>query len=222
MNGVQYDDFMKSLQEMKNDTENEIGGADGLGLHAAGAGILLAQSETPAATCDLKAEQAELADQLANFAADAEADPDAALAALYRVGAAYQELATRCGYSPSQEEREALADYVLTLVDIPTILIRNTVGTDVLAILAKLDGKRGDPINGQLLYNGLEMGVDGAALGCANCHTEEGSAPPTGDLDSRDWRAPERRRWQTTHSSVTSWKASSCPLPIPRRTTCQT
>lgn len=143
-----------------------------------GAGILLAQSDS-APVCDLTAEQDALAGQLADFPAAVEADPDAALAALFQVGAAYQELATRCGYAPSQTEREALADFTLSLVDIPTILARNTVGADVDQIMAKLDGLHGDPIQGQLLYNGGEAAVDGSPLQCANCHIEQGSAPPT-------------------------------------------
>lgn len=144
-----------------------------------GTGILLAQSDAAPQTCDLKAEQAALADKLADFPAAVDSNQDAALAALFEVGAAYQELATRCGYTPSQTERDALADYMLTLVDVPTILARTTVGTDVDKILAKLDGKHGDPNRGQLLYNGLEGVVDGTPLKCAACHVENHTAPPT-------------------------------------------
>lgn len=149
-----------------------------LGALAAGAGILLAQSEDEAPACDLPAEQAQIAGALADFEALAADDPTAALAVLYQTGAAYQQLAARCGYALSQAEREALADFVLSLVDLPTILARNAVGTDVPAILAELAETPGDPIQGQLLYNSLEPAGDGATLGCSGCHEGENHVAP--------------------------------------------
>lgn len=107
-------------------------------------------------TCDLlelQQKQAELNTLLETFDADSESNPGVALDNLFKVGAAYQELALNCGYIPA---------------DIAT----RFVGTDVERILKTLGEVFGDPINGQALYNG--------ELGCASCHnTETKVAPPT-------------------------------------------
>lgn len=148
-----------------------------LGVMLLSAGLLLAQTAEPEpAACELRAEMAEITTTLADIDSLTDAE---ALALLYQAGAAYQALAARCGYAPTQEEREALADFVLSLVDLPTILARNTVGTDVAAILVKLAEVPRDPIRGQLLYNDLAPVTDGATLGCVGCHGAEGDAPPT-------------------------------------------
>lgn len=129
-----------------------------------GAALVVAQTPEPSATpapveltCaldDLQAQQAALADALATFAQDAAENPGAALDKLFRIGAAYQELALDCGYIPADAAARA-------------------VGTDVQRILRALETVSGDPLNGQLLYNG--------ELACASCH-EAGAgtvAPPT-------------------------------------------
>ncbi|MBZ0281551.1 MAG: cytochrome c [Anaerolineae bacterium] len=107
-------------------------------------------------TCDLlelQQKQAELAVALGSFDSDAESNPGAALDNLFKVGAAYQELALSCGYIPA---------------DIATRFI----GTDVERILSTLGEVFGDPINGQVLYNG--------ELGCSGCHSADTNvAPPT-------------------------------------------
>lgn len=107
-------------------------------------------------SCDLaelQQKQAELDALLATFESDAETNAGAALDNLFKVGAAYQELALNCGYIPA---------------DIAT----RFVGTDVERILSTLEEVFGDPLNGQALYNG--------ELGCAGCHNADtGIAPPT-------------------------------------------
>lgn len=134
------------------------------GVMVFGAGVLLAQEATePAPTprpvelaCsleDLQTQQQTLSDLLADFGAAAEADAGVALDNLYKVGAAYQELALACGY-------------------IPPDAAERPVGADVERILAALETVNGDPLNGQLLYNG--------DYACAGCHLAEGNvAPPT-------------------------------------------
>ena len=46
-------------------------------------------------------------------------------------------------------------------------------------ILLELDEVYGDPLQGQLLYNGLEPALGGTALGCSGCHENEAVAPLT-------------------------------------------
>lgn len=132
------------------------------------AGMLLAQSETatpgtpePTATArpvdltcdldDLLQRQTALEAQLATFAADAEGNPGLALDNLFKVGAAYQELALECGY-------------------IPTDAADRAVGTDVERILLLLNEVHGDPISGQVLYN--------TEYGCAGCHEGDNRVAP--------------------------------------------
>lgn len=120
---------------------------------------------------------------------DFEADPNMALANLYRLGALYQELALRCGYQLTEQERATLAQQALTVLDIADLLAAQAIGTDLDTILAELEGLRGDPLRGQLLYNGGETALDGSVLGCAGCHS--GQAAP---LTEGTWtRATEIR-----------------------------
>ena len=107
-------------------------------------------------TCDpvtLVKQQTDLAAQLATLKLDTRADAGVTLAKIFQVGAAYQELALNCGY-------------------IPADAATRTVGKDVARILKTLDTVSGDPINGQILYNG--------DLGCSGCHIGDlPIAPPT-------------------------------------------
>ncbi len=97
--------------------------------------------------------QAELAAQVATLKLDTSAATGETLDKLFKVGEAYQELALNCGY-------------------IPADAATRTVGTDVDRIMNTLETVYGDPINGQLLYNG--------DLGCAGCHEAEVPlGPPT-------------------------------------------
>ncbi len=102
-------------------------------------------------TCDPAAlikQQTDLAAQLAALKLDTSAEAGSSLDKLFKVGEAYQELALNCGY-------------------IPADAATRTVGKDVARILNTLSTVSGDPINGQLIYNG--------DLGCAGCHL--GDAP---------------------------------------------
>ncbi len=140
-----------------------------IGLILISGGLVAAQdtpSTTPAIptgtpspvelTCDpatLLKQQTELAGQLATLKLENSTDAGKSLDRLFKVGEAYQELALNCGY-------------------IPADAATRTVGKDVARILKTLDTVSGDPINGQVLYNG--------DLGCAGCHLSDTPvAPPT-------------------------------------------
>ncbi len=103
---------------------------------------------------ELLRQQAELSARLQTLPQDMTgASPEIGLDQLFKVGEAYQQLALDCGY-------------------IPADAAERPVGSDVERILAALDTVYGDPINGQLLYNG--------ELACAGCHLAEAKvAPPT-------------------------------------------
>lgn len=53
------------------------------------------------------------------------------------------------------------------------------VGTDVAAILTSLADVNGDPLHGEALYNGTELGPDGLPLACSGCHLGGAAAPNT-------------------------------------------
>lgn len=124
--------------------------------------LVLAQDSTPTPTpqpvelacdpADLLQQQAELAALLAELKLDNPDEVGVTLDNLFKVGAAYQELALDCGY-------------------IPADAATRMVGGDVERILKALDTVYGDPLNGQILYDG--------DLGCAGCHISESKiAPP--------------------------------------------
>ncbi len=104
--------------------------------------------------------QAELDVLLDNFAEQMEGDAEAALAQLYEVGQIYQELAIDCGY-------------------IPPDIGNRFVGNDMELVMRALETVNGDPLNGQLLYNNIEVAGDGTETGCVGCHSEEETAPLT-------------------------------------------
>lgn len=131
------------------------------------AGLLLAQDDDEDEDAPRDCSEAgivialrDLTMQIDDFTAMIAEDRDAALAALYEVGAAYQALAFDCGYIPP---------------DVGDL----TVGTDVVRILEILAQTPGDPINGQLLYNNEANAADGSVLGCVGCHNNADSAPLT-------------------------------------------
>ncbi len=102
---------------------------------------------------ELTRQQTELAAQLNALKLGTADEAGVTLDTLFKVGEAYQELALSCGY-------------------IPADAASRTVGNDINRILNTLDTVYGDPINGQLLYNG--------DLGCAGCHEAEVPlGPPT-------------------------------------------
>lgn len=144
-----------------------------------GASILFAQETTPtpeAVDCSPAAvivAQVELAARLETFAQDYHTEDPEALAALYEVGQAYQQLALDCGYIPD--------DAGGLVVDTD----------DVERILTVLETIQGDPIEGQLLYNGEITASSGDMLTCAACHEGGAIAPPT----EGTWT-----RWDEQHS----------------------
>jgi mono/diheme cytochrome c family protein len=129
-------------------------------------GYLLAQSVDldEALTCDptdLVFDQLNAHESLRDFGPDLAQDPTAALSQLYETGLLYQELALACGHIP-EDAGELFA------------------GTDVERILTVLETIQADPLNGQLIYNNLELAADGTELGCIGCHMDEDSTgPPT-------------------------------------------
>lgn len=165
------------------------------------AGWAIAQQTMPPATnCDgamLKSQQEALAGLLPT---DFEADMDKSLGYLYQLGTLYQQMAVDCGYTPTPEEVNALIQLTLSLTDLETILQATSVGDDVEAILAQLETVIGDPINGQLLYNGLENGLDGGALGCAGCHNGQ-----TAPIAEGTWtRVSEQRLKEAQFTTYTT------------------
>lgn len=102
-----------------------------------------------------------------------------ALANLFRLGALYQTMALDCGYQPNGVEVDRLLEQTLAFVSLDDLILAQAVGADVEAILVELDEVYGDPLKGQLLYNGLEPALGGSTLGCAGCHENEAVAPLT-------------------------------------------
>ena len=106
-------------------------------------------------------------------------DPERSLTHLFRLGAAYQALALQCGYQPNVAEVAVMLERVLLLVPLDDLIAAQSVGSDVDAILGELAEISGDPIMGQMLYNGLEPALGGVSLGCAGCHENDSIAPLT-------------------------------------------
>lgn len=148
-----------------------------IGILLISAGLVLAQDSTPSTptpvqptgtaqpvniTCDpatLLKQQMDLAAQLTALKLDTSTNAGESLDKLFKVGAAYQEMALNCGY-------------------IPADAATRTVGKDVARILNTLTTVTGDPINGQVVYNG--------DLGCAGCHLGDAPiAPPTAGTYTR-------------------------------------
>lgn len=101
------------------------------------------------------------------------------LASLFRLGAAYQAMALRCGYVPDALQVDAMLEQILPFVTLDELMAAQAVGDDVQRILLELEAYPGDPLAGQLLYNGQEPALGGVLLGCAGCHENEASAPLT-------------------------------------------
>ena len=138
----------------------------------------LAQEEVAdgCAADELARQQSTFAQFLALDFAD---DGAQALANLYRLGTLYQSLALDCGYAPNAVEVSRMLEVALQFASLDDLIAAQSVGADVEAILLELDEARGDPLNGQLLYSGLEPTLGGAVLGCAGCHENEAVAPLT-------------------------------------------
>lgn len=101
-------------------------------------------------------------------------DPDDNTSAiLFQIGFQLQSYAIACDYQPDEAELQALIDSTLIVADLPQIIASLGVGSDVEVALAEIEDLFGDSFNGQLLYNGLEMGLDGNSLACSTCHNGE-------------------------------------------------
>lgn len=144
-----------------------------IGLSLFGTGILLAQ-DTPATDCSAES----LMSQAETLSAAYPLDSEDSAANLYRLGTAFQDLALACGYYPSEEEIDAQIERSLMIAPLARIIAVSAVGTDVDSVMIDLESVQGDSFEGQLLYNGIEPALDGAALGCVACHSLE-TAPPT-------------------------------------------
>lgn len=110
---------------------------------------------------------------------DFAADGELALANLFRLGALYQAMALDCDYIPNQAEVNVMLAQLLGFVSLDDLIAAQSVGVDVAEILVELDEVYGDPLTGQLLYNGMEPALGGSLLGCAGCHENEAIAPLT-------------------------------------------
>lgn len=148
-------------------------------------GALLAQideNEPEPIDCDQLADlQAELSAQLATFADDLEADAEAAMEVMYNVGLEYQRLALACGYLPPN-----LGQLVIG------------ASADFARVMTALDELSGDPVHGQLLYNGEELAAGGVTLTCAGCH--EGEAPVAPVTEGTWTRWDEQRRLEPAYA----------------------
>lgn len=125
-------------------------------------------------SCDLDnlqatidAQTADLLDSNPNIADDFSAEY------AYRLGEIYTNYALDCNYQPSFPEIETQIDRTLELVPLSFVIAASSIGNDVDSALAEIESINGDGFNGQLLYNGLENGLDGAELGCSGCHNGE-------------------------------------------------
>jgi hypothetical protein len=114
-----------------------------------------------------------LASHYADLAEDYPLEGDDAAANAFALGAALQDLSLSCGYEPAQEEVDAQIDRTLSLAPLSLVIEASSIGGDVDQALAAIEDLSGDSFNGQLLFNGIEMGLDGAELGCAGCHDGE-------------------------------------------------
>jgi len=142
--------------------------------------MLIQAQDVDEITCDaesLATQRDTLIDQLATL--DYEADPDAALAEMFALGAAYQQTAITCGYTPDESQVNLMIEQTLLFADMVTIIAAQAVGTDVDTVLIELEAITGDPFNGQLLYGGIENALDGNPLTCYSCHENAEIAPIT-------------------------------------------
>lgn len=130
--------------------------------------------DTDEISCDLDDLQATIDAQTADLL---EANPNIvsefSLEYMYRLGEIYTNYALACDYQPTFPEIETQVDRTLDLVPLSFIISASSIGNDVDAVMTQLEDVNGDSFNGQLLYNGLEVGLDGAELGCSGCHNGE-------------------------------------------------
>ncbi|MEZ4670761.1 MAG: c-type cytochrome [Anaerolineae bacterium] len=126
--------------------------------------------------CDLDtaiAHQAEHAQELADFADALKTDPDAALAALYRTGIAYQALAVECGFADGGgvEEEHVTEHSGASGTDgdahshssSDTQAHSDAEESEMLAQARTI----GDPEQGKIIFNTIQPEV---SFACATCH----------------------------------------------------
>ena len=115
-------------------------------------------------------------------------DRDMALANLFRLGALYQSLALGCGYQPNLAEVNVMLEQTLDYASLDDLIAAQSVGDDVQEILIELETVYGDPLTGQLLYNGLGAGAGRHAAGLRGLPRKRGNCAP----DSRYLDAHQR------------------------------
>lgn len=107
--------------------------------------------------------------QLSDHLSDAET--------LYRCSLYLQRLAAEAGYMPDEQLLDEQVDLLLRFTDLASIIALTSVGGDVDEALSAIESLEVDSFAGQLLYNGVSLGLDGSVLGCAGCHN--GVTAPT-------------------------------------------
>ncbi len=136
--------------------------------------VVVARNEDP--KCNVEAvikHQEEHAQELANFAEEANGNLDAALATLYRTAIAYQALAVECGFS-SGAAVQAAHDLEHASFNTDTTTTDTHVETDAHAHDPAAEAQTlalaqsvGDPEQGKILFNTVRPEV---SFACATCH----------------------------------------------------
>ena len=103
----------------------------------------LAQDETDCQPENLAQQQETFAQFLT---LDFAADRGQSLASLFRLGAAYQAMALRCGYVPNKPETRIMLEQVLQFVTLDELTAAQAVGADVQRIMLELEGLPRRPI----------------------------------------------------------------------------
>ena len=148
-----------------------------------------------------------LAEAYQTLAEDFPLTGDSAAENAFALGAALQDISLACGYQPSPSEVTNQIDRTLSIAPLSAVIAASSVGQDVDAALVQIEELSGDSYRGQMLYNGLEMGLDGAELGCAACH--DGTAAPLAEgtwtrVDEIRLLEPQFANYDVTHYLVES------------------
>jgi hypothetical protein len=123
-----------------------------------------------------------------------QAGDQAALGDLYTVGQHYQAFALECGHLPD---------------DVDGLVVNSTDVARVLEVLATLSG---DPLRGQLLYDGAEPTASGDVLGCMGCHAGGQVAPLTEGTWTR-WDEERSREERFAAYTFEQYAVESILLP---------
>jgi cytochrome c2 len=120
--------------------------------------------------CDLEAvikHQNEHAQELSNFAEQAEGDLDAALATLYRTAIAYKALAAECGFADSTAVEAAHELEHSDLFHTDSDTDNHTHNEEDEAAELAAARSVGNPEQGKILFNTVKTEV---SFACATCH----------------------------------------------------